>query len=112
MLWYDAGPGAEQSIELALHLARRTAATLIVGYAAERFPDEVELRARLGALLRRAPGPVELNAFSEARADSILETARSAHITRIVLGAETASAHIEILEYLCGAFYGDLVLVR
>lgn len=78
---------AERSIELALRLARRTASASIVGYAAERFPDEVELRARLGALLRRAPGSVELNAFSEARIDSILETARSAHITRIVLGA-------------------------
>jgi hypothetical protein len=112
MLWYDAGSGAEQSIELALHLARRTASALIVGYAAERFPDAAELRARLNVLLRRATGPVELNAFSEARIESILETARSAHITRIVLGAETALAHVEVLEYLCSAFYGDLVLVR
>ena len=113
MLWYDAGPGAEQSIELALHLARRASSTLIVGYAAERFANEVELRAGLGALLeRRGSVPVELNAFSEARADSILETARSAHVTRIVLGAETALAHVAALEYLASAFHGDLVLVR
>ena len=112
MLWYDAGPGAGQSFELALHLARRTASALIVGYAVERFPDEGDLRARLGALRPSASGPVELNAFSEARIDSILETARSTHITRIVLGAETALARIEALEYLCSAFHGDLIVVR
>jgi len=71
------------------------------------------LRAGLGALLkRRGSVPVELNAFSEARADSILETARSAHVTRIVLGVETALAHVAALEYLASAFHGDLVLVR
>jgi hypothetical protein len=112
LLWYDAGPAAAQSCELALYLARRTGAGLVVSFPCELFATEAELRAQLGAALEKAPGPIRFNALAHARMDLLLETARAARIARIVLSAHGPLVSAESLEYLCGAFRGDLILVR
>ena len=112
MLWYDAGPTAQQSSELALQLVRRTGAELLIGFPAERFPSEAELRVSLQRLLAWAPHRVQLNAFPDARVESILDVARNARIAHMVLGAEGPLTSVEALEYLCAGFSGELILVR
>lgn len=111
MLWFDAGPTAAQASEVALHLARRTGSELLVGFDAALFASEADVRARLAGLLERAPHSVQVNALAGARADSLAQAARDAHIARIVLG-EGPLVSVESLEHLWRAFHGDLVLVR
>ncbi len=112
MLWYDAGPAAAASFELALYLARHTNAALMVSFPSTLFASAAELRVHLGAALEVAPGPVWLNALADARTDLLIAAARAARTARMVLGAGGPLATAEALDYLCNAFGGDLILVR
>ena len=112
MLWYDAGPAAQRSIELAITLANRTGAELLIGFPSARIDGAVELNARFGALLARAPHPVQLIAFPDAAIDAVLDVARRSRIARIVFDAESPLVSIDALEQLFAAFHGDLIVVR
>jgi hypothetical protein len=112
MLWYDAGPAAAASCELALYLARHTNAGLVVSFPSTLFPSDADLRAHLGAALERAPGPVWLRALADTRVDLLMAAAHTARTARMVLGAGGPLASAEALEYLCNTFAGDLFLVR
>ena len=112
MLWYDDGPSARQAIELALYLAHRTGAELVIGFPSVRFPSAKALREHLGALLASAPHHLRLMAFGEARIDTLLDVARGARIARIVLGAEGPTISVDALEHLFAGFHGELIVVR
>jgi len=112
MLWYDAGPAAAASCELALYLARHMHAGLIVSFPSALFPSDVDLREHLGAAFENAPGPVWFTALADSRADLLMAAAHAARTARMVLGAGGPLASAEALEYLCNTFSGDLLLVR
>ena len=101
-----------RSVELAITLANRTGAELLIGFPSARIDGAVELNARFGGLLPRAPHPVQLIAFADAAIDAVLNVARRSRIARIVLDAESPLFGIDAFEHLSAAFHGDLIVVR
>ena len=112
MLWLDEGPSSQRAIELAAALAARSGAELLIGFPAALEERAAELRARFGALFARAPHAVQLIAFPDAGIDAVLDAARRARITRIVLDAGSRLFSVEAIEKLFASFHGDLIVVR
>ena len=112
MLWYDECPSAMASCDLALHLARHAGSGLLVGFPEGRYASEAELRQQLDRVLGQAPGPVWLRSLPQARADLLIDAARAARVTQLVLAGEGPLASEDSLEQLYALLGAGLILVR
>lgn len=111
MLWHEEGPLARASCELAVHLAQQSHAGLILGWSARDLGGEGVIHARLGDLLS-APGPLWTRPLPDCRIDSLIEVARAARVTELVLSARGVFVTPESIERIRHGDRLDLILVR
>jgi len=112
MVWYEDGPAFAASLDIALHLARRLSAGLLVGFPAGRFESEADVRAQLAAPLAGAPVPVRLRGIADATVGSVIEAARAARALQLVISGHGTLATIEMLERILDELASGLIVVR
>jgi hypothetical protein len=112
MLWYEEGPLAQASCELAVHLARQARSGLVVGYSTQAQGDEGLLRERLGGLVSALPGPMWAQPIAEGRVDLLMEVARAQRVSELVLSGRGEFATPESIERICDEDRLELIIVR
>lgn len=112
MLWYEDDDALAASLDIAVELAQRLRAELHVGYPAERFATERDVRAELGAWLARLPGRVRIRPVQGAHTEGLIAAARAARAAQLVLAARGHFATEDALERLLSALGSRVILVR
>lgn len=111
MLWYEDGDAVAASLDIAVELAQRLRSELHVGYPAERFATERDVRAELGAWLARLPGRVRTRPVQGAHTEGLIAAARAAHAAQLVLAARGRLGTEDALERLLSALASRVILV-
>ncbi len=112
MLWYEDGPAAAASFDIAVSLARQLRSDLLVGFPARPFVTESDVRGQLASRLTLAPGQVRLRAIEGRDVDALISAARSAKATQLVLAAGARLATVEMLERMLSHLGSGVILVR
>lgn len=112
MVWFEDRGVEAALLDIAVELARRLRAELLVGYPAERFATERDVRAELAGWLARLPGRVRVRPVPGAHTEGLIAAARSARAAQLVLGAQGHLATEAALERLLSALGSRVILVR
>jgi len=112
MVWYEDQGAAAASLDLATELAQRLRSELLVGFPAERFATEIDVREELAAWLTRMPGRVRVRPVHGVEADALIAAARVARASQLVLDAKGALATEDVLERMLAALGSRVILVR
>ena len=111
MVWYDA-PAAAASLEVAIPLARRSGAQVLVGFPSLLFGSDADARSALGAWLTQASVPVRMRRVADASAAALIDAARAARAVQLIVCGEGVLSDTAMLERLLGELSSDLILIR
>ena len=112
MVWYEDGPAAAASFDIAVSLARQLRSDLLVGFPSGPLVRESDVRGQLASWLTLAPGRVRLRAIAGLDVDALISAARAARATQIVLAAGASLATVEMLERMLSRLGSGVILVR
>lgn len=112
MLWYETGPTAQASCELAVQLARHAGTGLVVTCVSAGVGGEALLHEQLKSSLRDASLPVSVRTLSDQRVDLLIEAAHAAHAAELVLTGEGPLVSAAALERLYAVGGLAVILVR